>query len=112
MRQSGEISENLHRAELTKLERDEQISRWVELIELKRVSRQVDAKPEGGRPEAGVRAAARELGISEPDARRAVNVAALSDEAKEAARKHGLDDNRAALLEAAAKPSVAEQVAT
>lgn len=31
-----EISENLHRSELTKLERDEQISRWVELIELKR----------------------------------------------------------------------------
>ncbi|GLK71276.1 hypothetical protein GCM10017643_13910 [Ancylobacter dichloromethanicus] len=99
-----EISENLHRAELTKLERDEQISRWVELIELKRISRQPDEKIERGRPESGVAAASRELGISEPDARRAVNVASLSDEAKEAAREHGLDDNRTALLEAAKAP--------
>lgn len=106
-----EISENLHRAELTKLERDEQISRWVELIELKRVSAQVDQKPQGGRPEGGIAAASRELGIERKDAARAVQVAALSDEAKEAAREHGLDDNRSALLEAAAKPSVAEQVA-
>lgn len=102
-----EISENLHRAELTKLERDEQISRWVELIELKRVSAQVEQKPSGGRPESGVSAASRELGIERMDAARAVKVAALSDEAKEAAREHGLDDNRTALLEAAAKPNVA-----
>ncbi|GAB4063951.1 hypothetical protein KHC28_14250 [Ancylobacter sonchi] len=96
---------------LSKLERDEQVARWIELIELKRVSRQVDEKREVGRPESGVSAASRELGISEPDARRAVNVAALSPEAKEAAREAGLDDNRSALLDAAAKPTVAEQVA-
>lgn len=59
------IPERLEAAQVA-LERDEQVARWIELIELKRVSRQVDAKPEGGRPEAGVRAAARELGISEP----------------------------------------------
>lgn len=106
-----EISENLHRAELTKLERDEQISRWVELIELKRVSAQVAPKPLGGRPESGVNAAARDLDIERTDVQRAVKVASLSDEAKEAAREHGLDDNRSALLEAAAKPTVAEQVA-
>ena len=52
-------------------------------------------------------AAARELGIQKNDAYRAVSVAGLSDEAKEAAREHGLDDNRTALLKAAAKPNVA-----
>jgi hypothetical protein len=54
-----------------------------------------------------VNAAARELGIEKSDAYRAVSVAGLSDEAKAAAREHGLDDNRTALLEDAAKPSVA-----
>jgi hypothetical protein len=40
-----------HRAELTKLERDEQVAEWIKITE--RVSRQVDAKPQGGRPEGG-----------------------------------------------------------
>lgn len=104
-----EISENLHRADLSKLERDEQVAEWIKITE--RVSRQPDAKPQGGRPEGGVRAAARDLGVNEVDARRAVTVASLSEEAKEAAREVGLDDNRSALLEAASKPTVAEQVA-
>jgi ParB-like chromosome segregation protein Spo0J len=104
-----EIAENLHRAELSKLERDENIAEWIKITE--RVSAQVAAKPQGGRPEGGVRAAARELGVDEDDARRAVKVSSLSDEAKDAAREVGLDNNRSALLEAAAKPTVAEQVA-
>lgn len=41
----------------TKLERDEQISRWVELIELKRISAQPEPKSVR-RPESGVNAAA------------------------------------------------------
>jgi ParB-like chromosome segregation protein Spo0J len=104
-----EISENLHRAELTKLERDEHIAEWIKVTE--RISRQADEKMSRGRPEGGVALASRELGISEPDARRATLVSSLSDEAKDAAREVGLDDNRAALLEAASKPTVAEQVA-
>lgn len=84
-----EIAENLHRAELTALERDEQVTEWIKLAD--EVSRQVDAKPKsgkkGGRPEAGTRKAAREIGVSEPDARRAVKVASLTPEAKEAARE-------------------------
>lgn len=104
-----EISENLHRAELTKLQRDEQIAEWIKITE--RVSRQVVAKPQGGRPEGGVAAAARELGVHEKDAERSMKVAALSDEAKDAAREAGLDNNRSALLDAASKPTVAEQVA-
>lgn len=118
-----EISENLHRAELSALQRDEQIARWIDLTKTKRgvgtqpdhepsvpalVSRQVDAKP--GRPEGGVRAAARELGLSEPDARRAVKVASLSPEAKAAAVATGLDDNRTALLAAAKETEPEKQV--
>ncbi|MGY3117925.1 hypothetical protein ACVWXQ_001862 [Bradyrhizobium sp. S3.14.4] len=111
-----EIAENLHRAELTILQRDEQIARWIELTTVKEecgVSRQPDAKPEatkGGRPEGGVRAAARELNLSEPDARRAMKVAMLSPEAKDAAIEIGLDDNRSALLEAAKQTEPDKQV--
>jgi ParB-like chromosome segregation protein Spo0J len=107
-----EISENLHRSELTALERDEQVARWIELTSAKQepviVLRQVDAKP--GRPEGGVRAAARELGISEPDARRAVKVASLSPEAKQAAVEAELEDNRSVLLAAAKEKEPAKQV--
>jgi hypothetical protein len=54
-----------------------------------------------GRPTGGINAASRELGISKPDANRAMKVASLKPEAKEAARKSGLDKNRTALLSAA-----------
>lgn len=110
----AEISENLHRAELTLLQRDEQIARWIELTGVKQdVSRQVDAKLEPakpGRPEGGVRSAARDLNMSEPDARRAVKIAALSPEAKAAAKEAGLDNNRSALLEAAKETEPEKQV--
>jgi ParB family chromosome partitioning protein len=94
-----EIAENLHRAELTALERDEQIARWVELTSDKPVqSEQVY----GGRGnQGGLSAATRELGIDRADAWRAIKTASLTEEAKEAAREAGLDDNRTALLEAA-----------
>lgn len=94
-----EISENLSRAELTALERDEHVAEWIKLAEK---PRQADAVSKGGRGnESGVRKAARDLGLSEPDARRATKVAGLSDEAKQAARQAGLDNNRSALLAAA-----------
>ena len=107
-----EISENLHRADLTALERDEQIAEWIELVERRRPKDQVSNeanKPsqvatvsKGGRgKEGGARAAARELGITKDDAHRAKRVAGLSEEAKQIARKTGLDENRSVLLEAA-----------
>jgi hypothetical protein len=103
------IAENLHRAELTVLERDEQIALWVRLNS-DRVSSQLGTKPQVGRPESGVNAAARELGIQKNDAHRAVKVAALAPEAKAAAREAGLDDNRSALFDAARQPTVERQV--
>jgi ParB-like chromosome segregation protein Spo0J len=104
-----EISENLDRAELTKLERDEQVAEWIRLTE--EASSQVATKPKDGRPESGVRAAARELGVDKDDAHRAVKVASLSDEAKAAAREHGLDNNRSAMLAAAGESEPKDQVA-
>ncbi|WP_431861353.1 ParB/RepB/Spo0J family partition protein [Azospirillum sp.] len=104
-RRLWEISENLHRSELTVQERAEHIAEWVRLTEAKHVLRQLDAKPQVGRPEGGVRAAARELGLTEPEARRAVQIAGISDDAKEAVREAGLGDNQSALLEVARTPA-------
>jgi hypothetical protein len=86
---------------LTVLQRDEHVAEWIRLTEeAEHVLRQPDAKPKagpkGGRPQSGVRSAARELNLDEADARRAIKVASLSDEAKEVAREVGLDDNRSA----------------
>lgn len=106
-----EISENLHRADLTQLERDEHKAEWIALTEkqiaLERLSFQPETKVdrlgrEGAhRPEGGINAASRELGIAKSDAHRAIKVASLPEEAKQAARDQGLDDNRTALLAAA-----------
>jgi ParB-like chromosome segregation protein Spo0J len=104
-----EIAENLHRAELTALERDEHIAEWIRLTGTE-VSSQAATKPQGGRPESGIRAAARELGIDKDDAHRAAKVASIAPEAKEAAREAGLDDTRSALL-TVAKESPDQQVA-
>ena len=100
-----EIAENLHRADLTALERDEQVARWVELSKRKHAEFSDNLSPKSrGRPEGGVAAASREIGVGERDAQRAAKVAALSEDAKAAAREVGLDDNRSALLAAARAP--------
>lgn len=91
---SQDSAENLHRAELTALERDEQIARWIVLSDEKEKKLAQAAPEKGGRGKrGGVRAASRKLGIDRDDARRAKKVAGLSDEAKAAAREAGLDDN-------------------
>ncbi len=108
------IAENLHRAELTKLERDDQVARWINLMEQKagreEVSSQLAKNPQVGRPQGGINAAAREIGVDKDDAYRAIKVASLSPEAKAAARQSGLDDNRSALLAAAKQFTPAAQV--
>jgi ParB-like chromosome segregation protein Spo0J len=129
------LSENLHRAELTKLEYDRQVVQYAELLKAKRagetvapiqpppteilpegVLRQLGAKPPyknaGGRPEGGHRQTARELNIPEATVRRAYQTASLSPEAQEAAVETGLDDNRSALLEAAKERTPEAQTAT
>jgi hypothetical protein len=76
-----EISENLHRADLTALERAEQIAEWVKLTGEK-LGQVAPVSAKGGRGnEGGVRAAVRDLGIERTEARRAVKLAGLSEEA-------------------------------
>lgn len=94
-----EISENLHRAELKALEKDEQIEEWRKL-HVSKVAK--IAPPSGGdQPkERGIRKTAETLGIHRKEVHNAMRVASLPEEAKRAARETGLDDNRSALLEA------------
>src|SRR6516162_2579509 len=103
----AEIAENLHRAELTALERSEHIAAWINLIEenqqgsgeAEESSDELDRRG-SGRPKGSRSAAAREIGISEADARRSERIAALPDEAKAEAKDLGLDNNQVALLKA------------
>jgi hypothetical protein len=101
--QLWEISENLHRAELTVQERAGQIAEWVRLAGQKAQVAPIESKRSDGRghrSEGGINAAVRELGIDRTEAQRAVKIAALPEAAKEAARETGLDNNQSALLAA------------
>ena len=65
----------------------------------------------GGRgKKGGIREAARQLGLSEADIRRAIKVASLSPEAQQAAHELGLADNRSALLRAADETTPEDQI--
>ncbi len=108
----GEIAENLHRAELTTLERSEQIAEWIRLLGQAQTGEDSgwtgkvapsETVSKGGRgKKGGVREAARGIGVDRNDAHRAMKVAGLSEEAKQTARELGLDNNRS-VLSAAAK---------
>jgi ParB family chromosome partitioning protein len=122
------ISENLHRAELTVLQRSQQVEEYADLAKQKRetegalqvpdlpekkhglarVSVQVAQKP--GRPESGDSLAARKLGIRREEVIRSHRIAKLSDEAKKEAEASGLDDNQSALLKAAKASTPEAQV--
>jgi ParB-like chromosome segregation protein Spo0J len=105
------ISENLHRAELTVLQRSQQVAEYAELAKQKRsegISGQVAQKV--GRPESGDSQAARDLGVSREEIRRAQTIAALPEATLAAAEDLGLDDNQAALLTAARAEEPDEQV--
>jgi ParB-like chromosome segregation protein Spo0J len=109
-RELQEIAENLHRSELTALERDTQIGRWAELTAAK--ASQVETPLGGTQPsEKGVRKVANDLGLDKSDVQRAVKVASISPEAKRAAHVAGLDNNRTALLAVANEATPEAQVA-
>lgn len=104
-----EIAENLHRSELTKLQRAEHIEEWRKL-KAEQV-RKVSAPSGGSQPtDQGYRKTAADLGVDEAEVRSATKIAALAPEAKEAAREVGKDDNRSALLRAAREPTPEAQV--
>jgi ParB-like chromosome segregation protein Spo0J len=113
-----ETAENLHRADLTALQRAVWQGKWVKLVaeKIKRDQkdklRQDDAVSPGGRGhKGGVRAAAEKLGIPEKTARRSVTIAThLTKAAQKEAQKLGLDDNLKALERAAGVGSAEEQI--
>lgn len=112
-----EIAENLHRADLTVQERAEHIAEWVRITEESAVqsaqlgpieSKRADGR--GHRPQSGINAAVKKLGITRQEGQRAVKIAGLAPEAKEAARAAGLDDHQSALLTAARESDPQQQV--
>ena len=94
-------AENLHRAELTVQERSDMLAEWVRLTEEKQSAQLAPKGPVGHRPQGGINAAVRELGIDRTQAQRAVKIAAITPEAKAAAREAGIANNQSALLKVA-----------
>jgi hypothetical protein len=113
-----EAMENLYRADLTSLEEAEHQAECVRQIAKRdSVSRQNVAKPQGGRPEGAIAKAARELplkGKTQQARRKAIErgikIAAISPEAKAAAKEAGLDDNRSVLRDIATLETSEEQL--
>ena len=106
-----EIAENLHRAELTALQRSISVGRWIKLT-AKQIARDRNAKPAvqlgplGHKQQpGGISAAARELGISETSAKRSVKIAErLAPTAQKEAERLGLANNQRVLERAAGLP--------
>ena len=107
-----EISENLHRADLTVLEHAEHVAEWTRLTQARTKVLQI-ATPAGGRQpaEKGVRQAARDLGLDASTVSRSVKIADIVPEAKKAAKDVGLDKNQTALLAVAKETTPTAQVA-
>ena len=115
------ISENLHRAELTVTQRAEQIADYAVLVKEKSEAERQGAQlaqsvlSDGRRSgqqhqERGDSLAARDLGLSRHEVRRAQTIAALPERTKEAARSLGYDDNQAALLAASRAETPEQQI--
>lgn len=95
-----QITENLHRSDLTKLESAKHVTEWVNLCVEE--GRQL-AHPQPN--DKGISRTAKKLGMSPKSVRRALLVGGLNPNAQEALKAAGLDDNETVLLEVAkAKP--------
>jgi ParB family transcriptional regulator, chromosome partitioning protein len=118
-RKMAEIAENLHRAELSAIERADQVAEWVRLVrqreELEVAAKEEKPKRRRGRPKGGTNKPKDNRGKS---AQVAQKIAAIVPEAKSAAVAAEFGDNQSALLQIAAAPpeqqadKVAEVVAT
>lgn len=109
-----EISENLHRAELTALERSELVAEWVRLVSPDPDFGVATCNTKPGRGQGakgGMRDAARQLDMETTEVHRAVKVDGLSAAAKAEAARLGLDDNQSAMLGAAKEDDPDKQVA-
>ena len=101
-----EISENLHRAELTVLEEGELIAEWLKLTGTD-LSAQNGQKGNSGRPKGGVSDAATNLpgkgtvSAKRHKIQRAVQIAAIDPEARQEIVATGFDDSQTKLLKIA-----------
>jgi ParB family transcriptional regulator, chromosome partitioning protein len=110
-RQLWTIAENLHRSDLTALQRAEHVAKWKTLVKKLAVDQQ-DVKPGGRQPkDKGISGTAKKLGITRETVRRSDAIAKISPKAKAAAKKGGLDRNQNALLKVAKKTTPKAQVA-
>ena len=109
-RQLWRIAENLHRSGLTKLQRAEHIAKWDKLIQELENDAQV-AHPGGRQPhDKGTSRAAKKMGISRDDVRRAKKISGTSRKAKTAIKAAGLDNNQEAMIKIANEPTSEAQV--
>lgn len=110
------ISENLHRAELTTLDKKMMVAEWIRLTEDK-LSANKPAQharvSKGGRGhKGGLSAAVLDLGITRREGQRALTIARITPEAESVIRTSGLADNQNKLLEiGAASPDQQVMVA-
>jgi len=89
-----EISENLHRAELSPVERAEHIDEWRRLT-VEKVRQAGAPLPGGPQPaEQGFRKTAETLGVSEQSVRRAEKIAALPKDVRDTAREEKWTQDR------------------
>jgi ParB/RepB/Spo0J family partition protein len=109
-RQLWTVAENLHRADLTKLQRAEAVTQWGQLIKELDKDGQV-AHPGGKQPhDKGVSKVAKGLGVTRETVRRSGKIARISPSAKAAAEAAGLAGNEDALLKVAKEPTPEAQV--
>jgi ParB family chromosome partitioning protein len=104
-RRRWELSENVDRAELTVLERAEQIAELIKLeVRLspdEELTQPVSVSKGGRGKKGGVRHAAKTLGLNREEARRSVLIDKLPAQAKQFAKEHGFADNLSVLQKAA-----------
>jgi ParB-like chromosome segregation protein Spo0J len=109
-RELWQDGENLWRAGLTPLEKAEAIARSNRNA-TKLTKTNPDAVKGAKQPgDKGVNKSARGLGLTRETIRRALKIAGISPEAKEAAKERGLDHNQDSLLKVAEEGTAKEQV--
>lgn len=107
-RQLWTLAENLHRADLTVLQRAEFVTKWEKLVKQQAKGAQ-DAQPGGRQPEdKGISKTAKQLGVTRDEIRRSRAVAKISRQAKRAAEAAGVAGNQKVLLEVAKEPKNAQ----
>jgi ParB family chromosome partitioning protein len=110
-RQLWTVAENLHRSNLTTLQRAEHVAKWKRLV--KELDGDGQAAQPGGRQrtDKGISGTARKLGVKRETVRRSEEIAKISPKAKAAAKSAGLDRKQDALLKVAKEATAEAQVA-